>query len=76
MIAVTGIADTLTAVKALIVPDPEVVNPIDEVVFVQLKVVLATEPENTTVVVEKVLHQAWALTTFTLGVGLTVTEKV
>lgn len=75
MIAVIGTADTLVAAKALIVPDPDVANPIAEVVLVQLKVVLATEPEKITVVVGKPLHSVCALTAFTLGVGLTVMEK-
>jgi hypothetical protein len=57
IVAVTGAVPLLIAVNEGMSPEPLAAKPIDELLFVQLKTVPATEPENRTSVVGSPLHK-------------------
>jgi len=74
--AVTGAAVALVAVNAAILPVPDAGRPIVGSEFVQLKIVLATEPVKLTAVVMSPLHTTWLGDGSTSGDGLTVIVNV
>src|SRR5664279_1626018 len=76
IVAVTGALVALVAVNDAILPAPLAANPIDGVLFVQLKTVPGTKPVKFTAAVEVLLHTTWLATAFTVGVGLTVIVNV
>ena len=59
IVAVTGAVPGLVALNDAILPVPLATNPIDGVLFVQLKVVPATVPLKFTGAVEVLLHTTW-----------------
>jgi uncharacterized phage infection (PIP) family protein YhgE len=61
MVAVTGFAPVLIAVKEVISPEPEAASPIEGVLLVQLNTVLGTFPVKVMAVVFDWLHTVWLL---------------
>ena len=59
IVAVTAVLPVLMAVNAAIFPFPLAASPIDVLLFVQLKEVLFTEPENDMAFVVAPLHRVW-----------------
>ena len=76
IVAVTGAAVLLIAVKLGIFPWPVADRPIDGVLFVQLKIVPATVPVKFTAAVGDPLHNVWFAIAATFAVGLTVIVNV
>ena len=76
IVATAGAVPVLRAVKAAILPVPLAARPIPGVLFVQLKTVPATAPENAMAAVAVPLHRTWLDTAATVGVGFTVIVKV
>lgn len=76
MVAVTGVVPVLVAVKAPMFPLPDVANPMEPSLFVQVYVVPVTVPAKFTAVVLAPLHTVWLPTAFTVGVGFTVMVNV
>ena len=77
MIAFTGAAPVLTAVKlAIEVPVPVPANPMEVALLVQLKAVPTVALVSEIAVVALPLHSTWAGTASTTGVGLTVISKL
>jgi len=73
IVAVTGPALELTAVKAGIAPEPEAPSPIPVLLFVQLKAVPATAPVKFICAFRTPLQIVILVTGLTVGDGLTVT---
>ena len=68
----------LVELKAAILPVPDnAISPVVDVEFVHMYCVLAiTEPEKLTGAVDNNAQTIWSATTLTVGIGLTVIEKV
>lgn len=71
-----GALVALVAVKLGILPVPLAPKPIAGLLFVQLKIVPATEPVKFTAAVALLLHTTWLAGWFTSGIGSTVTVAV
>ena len=56
IVAITAVLPVLMAAKAGIFPEPLAANPIVVLLFVQLKVVLFTDPENVIAFAVAALH--------------------
>ena len=67
---------TLVATKLPILPEPLAANPMELLLFVQLKIVPGTEPMKFTGAVLDPLHNTWLGIGLTVGVGSTVTVAV
>src|SRR6188508_3609430 len=76
MVAVTGAAVALVALKAGMFPAPAAARPIDGVLLVQLNVVPATVLTKFTAVVIVFAHKVWSAGSVNTGIGLTVMVKV
>ena len=76
IVAVTGSAPVLVAVKAAILPAPDAARPMEVLLLVQLNTVPATAPVKLMAVVVAPLHNVWLATAFTVGVGFTVIVNV
>lgn len=76
IVAVTGAAVLLIAVKLAILPEPLAASPMDVLLFVQLYTVPATFPVKITAAVGCPLHSVWFACALTVGTGLTVIVKV
>jgi hypothetical protein len=76
MVAVTAALVVLIAVNAGIFPLPLAPNPIEGLLFVQLKVEPLTAPVKFIVLVIALLHKVWFAGCTTLGVGFTVIVNV
>ena len=76
MVAVTGEAVAFVAVNTAMFPVPLAPSPIDVVLFVQLKVVVAVLfPVKVTAVVDAFAQTVWGVGAFTVGIGFTVIVK-
>ena len=73
-----GASVALVATKEGTLPTPAAARPIAGLVFVQLKVVPATGPDNTTAAIVTPAHTVWltGAVPVNVGVGLTVIVKV
>jgi hypothetical protein len=76
MVATTGAAVKLMALKEPIFPVPLPTRPIDGVLFVHWNTVPDTAPLNVMAVVFNPLHTTWLGTAFSVGVGFTVMVNV
>ena len=76
IVAVTGSAPVLIAVKAPILPVPEAARPIVALLLVQLNTVPAVGLVNVIAVVLEPLHTVWLATAPTVGIGFTVIVKL
>lgn len=76
MVAVTGVLPLLLAVNAGIFPVPLAARPIEVLLFVQLKVVPAREPEKFTALVRAPSHNVWLEGCATFADGFTVMVNV
>jgi hypothetical protein len=76
IVAVTGAAVLLVAVKLAILPWPLAARPIDGVLLVQLNIVPATVPVKFTAAVAAPLQSTWLATAATVALGFTVIVNV
>ena len=76
MVAVTGSAPVLIAVKLPILPVPAAARPMLVLLFVQLYTVPVVAPVKITAVVGVLLHTVWFAGWFTVGIGFTVIVNV
>jgi len=76
IVAVTGAAVLLIAVKLGILPWPLAARPILVLLFVQLNIVPATVPVKFTAAVAAPLHSVWLVTAATVAFGFTVIVNV
>lgn len=81
MVATTGAVPALVTTKDPILPEPLAANPIEGVLFTQLKTTLLPPLPllgltKVIAVVEDPLHNTWLATAFTVAVGFTVMLNV
>ena len=78
MVAVTGAMPEFFGIKEAIFPVPLAANPIEELVFVQLYVIVppVTGLEKLIAADEELLHKIWLVIVLTVTVGLTVIVNV